>query len=237
MLQAKNKNQEKNLLSLLHGQTVAAIIREGLIYSDIDRNKDALYTMLLMTGYLTPLQTATVPNGHLCQLAIPNKELYHVFQGEILNRLCADDGDVSDLYVMMGHLLNGDALAFSDELQTYVEQLVSVYDTANKESFYHGLVLGMTALVLTDYYVESNRESDYGRFDIAIFPKKPENPGIVLEFKVTTNENDLSAKASEALQQIASQHYDAEFKKRGVQKILHYGIAFCGKQIRVAIPK
>lgn len=99
MLQGHTKNQEKNLLALLHGESVAAVIREGLIYSDIDRNKDALYTMLLMTGYLTAVSTTPVPNGKLCQLTIPNRELYHVFQSEILKRLCADSGDVSDLYI------------------------------------------------------------------------------------------------------------------------------------------
>ena len=128
---------------------------------------------------------------------IPNAELTHVFQSEILNRFCADSGDVSDLYMMMNHLLSGQVESFSEELQTYIEQLVSVYDAANKESFYHGLVLGMTALVLNDYYVESNRESGYGRFDIAIFPRKPNLPGVIIEFKVAPTENDLQEKSME----------------------------------------
>lgn len=85
MMQGNAKSQEKNLLTLLHGGTVAAIIREGLIYKDITQNKDGLYTLLLMTGYLTAVQNTTVPNGHLCQLRIPNEELTHVFQSEVLN--------------------------------------------------------------------------------------------------------------------------------------------------------
>lgn len=85
MMQGNAKSQEKNLLTLLHGRTVAAIIREGLIYKDITQNKDGLYTLLLMTGYLTAVQNTTVPNGRLCQLKIPNEELTHVFQSEVLN--------------------------------------------------------------------------------------------------------------------------------------------------------
>ena len=85
MMQGNAKSQEKNLLILLHDGTVAAIIREGLIYKDITRNKDGLYTLLLMTGYLTAVQTTPVPNGRLCQLKIPNEELTHVFQSEIRN--------------------------------------------------------------------------------------------------------------------------------------------------------
>ena len=235
MLQRNTRNQEKNLLTLLHGGTVAAIIREGLIYKDISQNKDGLYTLLLMTGYLTAVKNIPVPNGRLCQLMIPNAELTHVFQSEILNRFCADSGDVSDLYMMMNHLLSGQVESFSEELQTYIEQLVSVYDAANKESFYHGLVLGMTALVLNDYYVESNRESGYGRFDIAIFPRKPNLPGVIIEFKVAPTENDLQEKSMEALQQIEEQHYIAEFKQKQIPSVLKYGIAFCGKKIHVAM--
>ena len=235
MMQGNAKSQEKNLLTLLHGGTVAAIIREGLIYKDITQNKDGLYTLLLMTGYLTAVQNTTVPNGRLCQLRIPNKELTHVFQSEILNRLCAESGDVSDLYMMMNHLLSGQVTAFSEELQTYIEQLVSVYDAANKESFYHGLVLGMTALVLNDYYVESNRESGYGRFDIAIFPRRSDLPGVILEFKVAPTENDLKEKAREALQQIEKQQYIAEFKQKQIPSVLKYGISFCGKKTYVTM--
>lgn len=235
MMQGNAKSQEKNLLILLHDGTVAAIIREGLIYKDITRNKDGLYTLLLMTGYLTAVQTTPVPNGRLCQLKIPNEELTHVFQSEILNRLCADSGDVSDLYMMINHLLSGQVTAFSEELQTYIEQLVSVYDAANKESFYHGLVLGMTALVLNDYYVESNRESGYGRFDIAIFPRKPNLPGVILEFKVAPTEKDLKDKAREALQQIEKQQYIAEFKQKQIPLVLKYGISFCGKKTYVTM--
>lgn len=113
---------------------------------------------------------------------------WHMSSKAKFSTVSAQTRDVSDLYMMINHLLSGQVTAFSEELQTYIEQLVSVYDAANKESFYHGLVLGMTALVLNDYYVESNRESGYGRFDIAIFPRKPNLPGVILEFKVAPTE-------------------------------------------------
>lgn len=93
----------------------------------------------------------------------------------------------------------------------------------------------MTALVLNDYYVESNRESGYGRFDIAIFPRKPNLPGVIIEFKVAPTENDLQEKSMEALQQIEEQHYIAEFKQKQIPSVLKYGIAFCGKKIHVAV--
>lgn len=73
---------------------MSAVIREGLIYQDIRMDKDALYTLLLTTGYLTAVWRQDIPNGMLCQLKIPNEEVRHVFQSEILDRFCAD-GDVS----------------------------------------------------------------------------------------------------------------------------------------------
>ena len=140
---------------------------------------------------------------------------------------------VSDLYAMLDALLCGDAETFSDDLQHYIAQFVSTYDAANKDSFYHGLLLGMTALVLSDYTVESNRESGYGRFDLAIFPKEADKAGVIMEFKVAASENELEEKSQEALQQIENREYVAEFQKRGVKEIWKYGIAFCGKKIAV----
>lgn len=110
-------------------------------------------------------------------------------------------------------------------------QLVSSHDTANKESFYHGLLLGMTALFLNDYIIESNRESGYGRFDLAIFPKVPGKSGVLMEFKAAGQDTQLKAKAEEALRQIENQQYCTEFEKRGIRHIWRYGIAFCGKKL------
>ena len=210
---------------------MSAVIRERLIYQDIRMDKDALYTLLLTTGYLTAVWRQDIPNGMLCQLKIPNEEVRHVFQSEILDRFCVD-GDVSRLYIMMGHLLQGQADIFSEELQQFILQLVSVYDAANKESFYHGFMLGMTALFLgKDYTVESNRESGYGRFDLAIIPKDVSKAGVIMEFKVASREADMAAKAKEALQQIEEREYVTEFRQRGIQRVWKYGIAFCGKKI------
>ena len=231
LLQGPSKRQEERLLALLQGKTVSAVIREGLIYQDIRMDKDALYTLLLTTGYLTAVWRQDIPNGMLCQLKIPNEEVRHVFQSEILDRFCAD-GDVSRLYIMMGHLLHGQADIFSEELQQFILQLVSVYDAANKESFYHGFMLGMTALFLgKDYTVESNRESGYGRFDLAIIPRDVAKAGVIMEFKVAASEADMAAKAKEALQQIEEREYVTEFRQRGIHQVWKYGIAFCGKKI------
>mgnify|MGYP002732498376 FL=1 len=138
---------------------------------------------------------------------------------------------MSRLETMFDDLLSGNGKAFSELLGGYLRDLVSVYDTANKESFYHGFVLGMTALFVSDYIIESNRESGYGCFDLAIIPKDVSKAGVIMKFKVASREADMAAKAKEALQQIEEREYVTEFCQRGIQRVWKYGIAFCGKKI------
>lgn len=92
----------------------------------------------------------------------------------------------------------------------------------------------MAALFLDKtYIVESNRESGYGRFDLAIFPKDAAKTGVVMEFKSADTKEQLQQKAKEALIQIEEKSYITEFSKRGIQKVWKYGIAFCGKNVCV----
>ena len=86
MLRHVTAETERALTSLLHGQSITALIREGLIYEDIGRDTDALYTMLLTTGYLTAVSRRRGIGGLRCELVIPNEEVRHVFQRELLNR-------------------------------------------------------------------------------------------------------------------------------------------------------
>lgn len=231
MLRHVTAETEMDLLSLLQGRHVTALIREGVIYEDIGRDTDALYTMLLTTGYLTAVSRKRGIGGIRCELVIPNREVQDVYRFEILDKM-RDRFSVSRLETMFDDLLSGNGKAFSELLGSYLRDLVSVYDTANKESFYHGFVLGMTALFLgKDYRVESNRESGYGRFDLAIIPKDVSKAGVIMEFKVAASEADMAAKAKEALQQIEEREYVTEFRQRGIQRVWKYCIAFCGKKI------
>lgn len=230
MLRHVTAETETDLLSLLQGRHVTALIREGVIYEDIGRDTDALYTMLLTTGYLTAVSRKRGIGGIRCELVIPNREVQDVYRFEILDKM-RGRFSVSRLETMCDDLLSGNGKAFSELLGGYLRDLVSVYDTANKESFYHGFVLGMTALFVSDYIIESNRESGYGRFDLAIIPKDVSKAGVIMEFKVAASEADMAAKAKEALQQIEEREYVTEFRQRGIQRVWKYGIAFCGKKI------
>ena len=232
LMKQTDAEQKEDLLSLLHGDSVTAVIREGVIYDDIGENPDALYTMLLTTGYLTAIHKQSTFGGQLCRLVIPNREVKDAYRVEVLERMRGRLA-ASSLLLMMEDLVAGHVVPFSKTLERYIAYLVSSYDAANKESFYHGFLLGMTALFVPEYVVESNRESGYGRFDIAIFPKDTDKAGVLMEFKAADSEAQLKDKADEALRQIEEKQYGTEFEKRGISKVWKYGIAFCGKQVHV----
>ena len=232
LMKQTDAEQKESLLSLLQGDSVTAVIREGVIYDDIGENPDALYTMLLTTGYLTAIHKQSTFGGQLCRLVIPNREVKDAYRAEVLERMRGRLA-ASSLLLMMEDLVAGHVVPFSKTLERYIAYLVSSYDAANKESFYHGFLLGMTALFVPEYVVESNRESGYGRFDIAIFPKDTDKAGVLMEFKAADSEAQLKDKADEALRQIEEKQYGTEFEKRGISKVWKYGIAFCGKQVHV----
>jgi len=131
----------------------------------------------------------------------------------------------------MQALLTGDAEKAQNGLSKFLENMVSAFDTGAKESFYHGFVLGMTAVLVPDYEVQSNREAGYGRFDVAVFPKDTAKPGLLFEFKTAATEAELEAEADAALAQMTARDYLAPFRVRGIQQVHQYGVAFCGKQV------
>lgn len=218
--------------NLLHGKAVRVTLDDSLIDSEIDRDPGALFNLLLTTGYLTVEKVLSLSDDRYA-LRIPNEEIRKLYSTEILNSL-GENVTKNTFDDLFDYLIEGEAENFALQLQQLLKAIVSVYDTANKESFYHGFMLGMTALFLEkDYNVVSNRESGYGRFDLAIFPKDKDDVGVIMEFKVAVNEVELQEKANEALRQIETQEYITEFQTRGIHNVWKYGIAFYKKKVAV----
>ena len=235
MLQHASEETLQAMQGVLQGHSITALLREGVIYSEIYANRNALYTMLLTTGYLTCAQSERTDLGTRAQLGIPNREILALFRWEVLERYQLDNLP-TDVQELLQALLQGDVATVQRGLGEYLAVLTSMFDVAmGKESFYHGFVLGLTAILVPQYEVQSNRESGYGRYDIAVFPKQAGKPGLVLEFKTAETEDELPTKAQEALAQIAERDYDASFRARGAAQVYHYGIAFCGKRLQVAL--
>ena len=115
-----------------------------------------------------------------------------------------------------------------------MDKSIRFYD-AGAEGFYHGLVLGLIALMDNQYKIKSNRESGDGRFDVSLIPREKRYPGIILELKWKEKLSDVELEkwSNEALKQIGELRYDSEMKEDGITEILKFGIAFSGKKVCV----
>jgi hypothetical protein len=164
-------------------------------------------------------------------LEIPNREIKSIFQKEIIdsyNGLLA--GSIIRNFELS--IRTGNAQLFTDTLQKYLMQSASMFDTAY-ENFYHGTVFGMLAIVSDNYYISSNRESGYGRFDIELEPKDKSRLGYILEFKAGSDLSDegLTSLAKDAINQIHDKQYFTDMKSHGIKNVGLFGIGFSGKHV------
>ena len=234
LLEHVDEDRQKELEGLMKEIPVEAVIDEGVIYSDIRESSNALYMMMLTTGYLKAVEAYWDPTGEelpCCKLLIPNKEIRMVYRKEILGWMAARSDSIQ-LRHMLRAMVSGDAAAFQNRLQKILAGIVSYHDAANNpENFYHGLMLGFSVLMNGSYRIASNRESGYGRFDIAFFPLKAGAPGVILELKLAKSEGDMEGAAKEAIRQIEEKAYITELSRQGVRAVWKYGIAFHGKKV------
>ena len=234
LLEETDITRERELHALLDMETIDAQVRETVLYSEIHDDLGALYMMLLFSGYLKIVPGIFELDERFCTLQIPNQEVRKVYADEVIAKLGRLNLRTNPARFMK-NLLTGRVAEFAEELSYYLETIASYHDTSNRESFYHGFMSGMLALLSPmRYTIHSNKESGYGRFDIAVFPKREGQAGVVMEFKVAENEAAMEAKAKEALRQIDAKDYIAEFRERGISPIWKYGVAFCGKKIKLA---
>ena len=108
------------------------------------------------------------------------------------------------------------------------------YNDTKNEDFCHGLILGMSLFLDRDYYVNSNKESGLGRYDVIIEPKNKNNRGFILEFKVVKDEENLDKVSKNAIKQLIDEKYDTQLKERGIKDITLVGITFFKKLLKVS---
>lgn len=112
-------NTQQKLLTVMNGGTISATLKEGLIYDDIATDQDALYTMLLTTGYLTAVKSHVSPFGYEARLRIPNYEITSVYRNEIVQRF-QRGLQISDLALLMHAFCEGDAATVQRGLSEYL---------------------------------------------------------------------------------------------------------------------
>jgi len=224
--------KEKDLMGLLEGKAVSTPLRENIIYADLNSDRNTLYMMLLTSGYLKAVKTwKDEYYEDWVSLEIPNLEIRRAYRYEVLEYIVPNQGQIV-LMDLMEAMTEGKAEDFARYLSELLRDFVSFHDSAHQpESFYHGLLLGLSVWLEGRYRVESNRESGYGRFDIAFFPLKENLPGVVLELKAVKEEGEMGAAAKTAISQIEEKEYLAGLIWQGVTEVWKYGIAFCGKKM------
>ena len=229
-----DEQRYNELEKLLEGDSVEVTLNENIVYSDLSGNRDALFMMLLHTGYLKAVNIKEFrPRVNLVELKIPNCEIQQAYEQEILRYTVPNQGETL-LWHMLEAMISGNSTEFEKKLSKVLIDIVSCHDAATKpENFYHGLLLGFSVLMTGVYRIESNRESGLGRFDIAFFPLDNIHAGVILELKAAKTEAEMAELAKTAVKQIQDKAYCAELKRQGVAQIWQYGISFHGKKVHI----
>ena len=231
--------------TLMAGGTVEKNIDEQIVFEQLKTNKDAVWGLLLASGYLRieEFRTEGRLNKKIYSLKLTNYEVEQMFGTMIERWFGGADVPYNEF---INAMLSGDIESMNEYMNRVTRGVISYFDTGKTpsdeepERFYHGLVLGLMVDQVDNYILNSNRESGFGRYDIMLEPIDKNNeklPGIVIEFKVFNQkkEDTLEETVENALRQIKEKDYDAELIKRGVKEenIHHYGFAFRGKEVLI----
>ncbi len=196
--------------------------------------QQAIWTFLLFGGYLT---TRTVRMGEArlrATLAIPNREVATFYESTLndwLSQLTPGNRSLDPLFEA---LWQRDVQALSERMNALLKHLLSFHDTAGDlpERVYHAFFLGLLAHQRDRFEISSNRESGYGRYDLALIPRARGETGYLLEFK-RADDGELESAAAKALAQIRQRDYAAVFVERGIEVVYLVGIGIDGKRLAV----
>lgn len=243
LIQKGNASVKQIMETLIKGGSFTAVIDEQIVFSQLDRHADAVWSLLLATGYLKVLHTQVVGEDKECvyTLTITNREVAIMFKNMVDGWF--RQGDTEIYYNEFIHaLLNDNVRKMNTFMNKVALETFSFFDSGNKpseethpERFYHGFVLGMVVNLAGRYKIRSNRESGYGRYDVMIEPLDRSGNAYIFEFKVMNADDDeetLEDTLINALAQIEEKQYEAELIAKGFvpAHIRKYGFAFKGKQ-------
>ena len=211
--------------TLLNQGTIIQTISDALTYDMLHSSEDNLWSVLLMTGYITKADPDE--DGETVSLKIPNKELASIFEDTVASffKETASTETIKDL---LNALWDGQEDKATEILSGLLWDTISYNDY--HEDYYHTFLAGI--FVGRGYGVESNKEKGLGRPDILLKDKKNRR-AIIIEAKKSRQESDLDKDCKEAIKQIEKERYGEGLK--GYEKIMCYGVAFFQKQGKVKL--
>lgn len=243
LIQTASPEIKEGMESLLQGEEIVVSFDEQIVFDQLDRSRNAIWSLLLAGGYL---QTEEVEyRGMMLEpwyhLKITNLETFSVFSSMLKGWF---ENEASNYSEFVEALLDGKLKEMNAYMNDVALTTFSNFDVGNHpsgrtqpERFYHGFVLGLLVELRDRYEVCSNRESGYGRYDVMLVPRFKKDDAIVMEFKVhdPEEEGSLQDTVKAALQQIQEKNYDAELQSHGFSqnRIRHYGFAFEGKKVLI----
>ena len=240
-----------------HGDQVEALLRRKCITTRISENlelrriettENALWSLLLFSGYLTVDSVLYEGDRKLYRLCVPNQEVLQVYQDTFTELL--SDGSGGSITQLLNAMLEGEAHTFQRQLEKVLVTITSYHDFSGEEpeAIYHAFVMGLIAHLSGTHIIRSNREAGHGRADLLVIPKKAGAPAAVLEFKVARlprrwkkrwNDKDdaiddlLDQSLEEAIDQLKDRDYAAELADHDVGAVHRFAVAFHKKKCLV----
>ncbi len=234
----KNSSTVKEKIErLLKDEAIEVKIDQETVIVGIENNEDNIWGLLLGTGYLKVEEIVDL-SRHIYKVVIPNYEIKFLFE-DIIDDWFRDKVIGNDLNSILKDLVTLNLEEFEKKFEILVRQMFSYMDVGENtaENFYHAFVLGMLVGLKDSYYVNSNRESGIGRYDIMLEPKDKNGNSFIMEFKVLEDkeEKTIEETIENAKKQIEEKKYEENLRERGYTNITKMVYAFKGKEVKIEI--
>ena len=237
-LTLKNSTTVKEKIErLLRDETIEVPINLETIIVGIENNEDNIWGLMLGTGYLKIVETVDLVEG-IYKVQLPNYEIKSLFQG-IVRDWFNDKVPGNNLKSILKDLIELNLSEFEKKFNRLVREMFSYMDVGEDtaENFYHAFVLGMLVGLKDSYYVNSNRESGMGRYDIMLEPQDKNGNSFIIEFKVSDDmeESTIEEVIENAKKQIEERDYESNLRERGFTNITKMVFAFKGKECKMKV--
>ena len=234
----KNSETVKEKIErLLKDEAIEVKINLETVIVGIEENEDNIWGLMLGTGYLKVVETVDITEG-IYKVKLPNYEIKFLFQ-QIIDDWFRNKVIGNDLKSILKDLVTLNMKEYEKKFDILVREMFSYMDVGETtaENFYHAFVLGMLVGLKDSYYVNSNRESGMGRYDIMLEPKDKNGNSFIMEFKVLENkeEKTIEETIENAKRQIEEKGYEQNLKERGFKNITKMVYAFKGKEVKMEV--